>query len=86
MSTTPATFELLDRKDAARVLRVSDRTVIRLEEQGFLKRTKVPGLSRRVLFHPDDVKALIDKGRNGGLEERRRDASASPAAIGETGR
>ncbi len=54
--------QLLSRADVCRVLNVSLSSLLRIEARGRLKRVQLPE-SRRALYHPDDVQALIEHGR-----------------------
>lgn len=50
------TLTLLDKKETARLLRCSSRTLDRLRAEGLLKAAKVRG---RVLFREEDLEKLV---------------------------
>ncbi len=59
MSSVP---RLMRRREAAKLLGVTPRTVDNLAMAGALPRVKLPGRSRSVGFRESDVKALIERG------------------------
>ena len=54
--------QLLNVRDVAQALRVSPYTVRRWDAQGKLRGMRL-GCGRRVLFHPDEVAAFVERAR-----------------------
>jgi len=55
-------MELLTRQEVAKLLRVSQSTVIRYESRGVLKPVKLPE-TRTVLYDKADIKKLISESK-----------------------
>ncbi|HNS81268.1 MAG TPA: hypothetical protein PKM67_07410 [Kiritimatiellia bacterium] len=56
----PTEQRLVRRREAARLLACSVRTIDHYVEKGLLRRVSVPGLSRAIGFRLADVQAVID--------------------------
>jgi excisionase family DNA binding protein len=63
-SVLAASDRLLEVTEAAAALRVSERTIVTLAEQGYLERVKI---FRSTRYRASDVEALIRSGTRGRL-------------------
>jgi len=74
---------LLDVNDVARALRVSPFSVRRWEALGKLRGIR---LSRRLLFHPDDVSSFVERARQASSQRPRgKTGNASPRVCKPAG-